>query len=98
MADIKLDVPALAQEKSMCCWHTSAMMVFQYWQQQPGGRAGPMNTIAPTYTNNTGISPQAFITLAKTVGLVAVPTKNTYTAGDLQKLLADHGPLWSAGY
>ena len=94
---LKMDVPTLAQELSDCCWHTSAMMIWQYWQRQHG-RAGPMNTVAPVYAANTGISAQGFITLAKTVGLVALPNQNTFSNEDLFKLLRANGPIWSAGH
>lgn len=95
---IKLDVPVLAQEKSMCCWHTSAMMIWQYWQKQ-SGRQGPMNTVSPVYEANTGLSvtAQAFITLASKTGLQRLPAQNTYSNDDLFKLLRDKGPLWCAG-
>ncbi|MGH7617011.1 MAG: papain-like cysteine protease family protein, partial [Gemmatimonadaceae bacterium] len=98
MRKIKLDVPVLAQEKSMCCWHTSAMMIWFYWQEQ-NGRSGPMNTVKPVYDANTGlsVSVQSFITLAKTTGLKPLPAKNTYSNDDLFALLRDSGPLWCAG-
>lgn len=97
MSTIKLDVPVLAQELSDCCWHTSAMMIWQYWQGQ-SGRQGPMNTLGPVYTANTGLTPQAFITLAKTAGLKAVPDHKTWQSGTLRLALRDRGPLWCAGY
>ncbi len=81
----------------MCCWHTSAMMVWLYWQGQ-SGRQGPMNTLAPTYTGNTGLFPQSFITLAKTVGLNALGSSNTWTNMELFRALRDNGPIWCAGY
>ena len=95
---IRMTVPVLAQEKSMCCWHTSAMMIWFYWQQQTG-RQGPMNTVAPVYEANTGlsVSAQAFITLASKTGLKRLPAKNTYSNFSLYLLLRDNGPLWCAG-
>ncbi len=98
MALIKLKVPALAQEKPMCCWHTSAMMIWQYWQQQTG-RQGPMNTVAPVYEADNGlsVSAQAFITLAGKTGLQRLPSRNNYANPDLFELLRDRGPLWCAG-
>lgn len=94
----KLTVPVLAQEKSMCCWHTSAMMIWQYWQQETG-RQGPMNTVAPVYDANTGlsVSAQAFITLASKTGLKRLPSQNNYKTADLYELLDTFGPLWCAG-
>ena len=97
MTDINLDVPLLAQEKSMCCWHTSAAMIWLYWQGK-SGRQGPMNTIGPVYNDNSGLSPQAFITLARQTGMLELPSKNIYTNDDLYNLLNSNGPLWSAGY
>ena len=97
MATLKLEVPLLAQELSDCCWHTSAMMIWLYWQGQ-SGRQGPMNTLTPTYTRNRGISPQEFITLGKSVGLDALPTKNLHDSDDLHGYLSSQGPIWCAGH
>jgi hypothetical protein len=99
MATVEFDVPALAQEKSMCCWHTSAMMIWRYWQRV-SGRQGPMNTVAPVYADNTGlpVSPKAFIVLAEKTSLIALPAKNTYSNADLYATLKQRGPLWCAGY
>jgi ABC-type bacteriocin/lantibiotic exporter with double-glycine peptidase domain len=97
MARITLTVPKLAQEMSDCCWHTSAMMIWQYSQGQTG-RQGPMNTLGKTYTDNKGLSPQAFITLAGTVGMLALPLQAIWNSGDLALALRMRGPLWCAGY
>jgi hypothetical protein len=99
MATLKLDVPVLAQEKSMCCWHTSANMIWLY-SQGKSGRQGPMNTIMPRYDDNTGltVSAQAFIVLAQKVGLKPLPTKNLHSENDLVGYLKKYGPLWSAGF
>jgi len=98
MSVIKLDVPILAQEKSMCCWHTSAMMIWLYWQKQTG-RQGPMNTVEPVYNADTGLSvtAQSFITLALTTGLKRLPSRNIYSNLDIFNMLRDDGPLWCAG-
>lgn len=98
MALIKLDVPILAQEKDWCCWHTSAMMIWRYWQRQTG-RQGPMNTMTPTYVADKGlsVSAQSFITLATTTGLDRLPARNSYQANEIFTLLRDKGPLWCAG-
>ncbi|MDQ3059968.1 MAG: C39 family peptidase [Pseudomonadota bacterium] len=98
MAKIKLDVPVLAQEKTMCCWHTSAMMIWRYWQEQTG-RQGPMNTVTPVYQSNAGLAPsaQAFITLARMTGLLKLPVCTTYSSAALSDMLRDHGPVWCAG-
>ena len=99
MPTIKLDVPAEEQDYDYSCWHTAAYMVFLYWQQHGAG-AGPMNTIASSYdeSQTNGLSPAKFITLGKTVGLMVLPAKNSYTEADLYGVLKKYGPLWAAGY
>jgi hypothetical protein len=98
MATLKYDVPTLAQEKPMCCWHTSAMMIWLYWQGQ-SGRQGPMNTLGPVYEADKGLSasPQELITLGKTTGLMAFPNRANYSNADLYATLKQCGPLWCAG-
>ena len=98
MSEIRLDVPLLAQEKSMCCWHTSAMMIWLYWQGK-SGRQGPMNTALPVYNDNTGleVTAQSFITLAGKTGLMRLPSKSNYSNDELVQLLTNNGPLWCAG-
>lgn len=99
MGIIKFDVPLVAQEKANCCWHTSAYMIWLYWQRNGKG-AGPMNTIASSYAaaDTDGIGPQQFITLAKTIGLKALPVKNEHSEADLYNYLKSGGPVWSAGF
>ena len=48
MPKIQLNVPLVAQEKANCCWHTSAYMIWRYWQQNGKG-AGPMNSMQSSY-------------------------------------------------
>ena len=99
MPMIKLNVPLVAQEKANCCWHTSAYMIWLYWQQNGKG-AGPMNTVASSYAvaDTTGIGPGEFITLAQKVGLYRLPVKNQHTEGDLFAYLRSGGPIWAAGF
>lgn len=99
MPKIRLDVPLVAQEKKNCCWHTSAYMIWLYWQQNGKG-AGPMNTVANKYAmaDTTGIYPTEFITLAQKVGLYKLPVKSRHSADDLGKYLEAGGPVWCAGY
>ncbi len=97
MASVELDVPLLAQEKTMCCWHTSAMMIWVYWQQRTH-RQGPMNTVAPVYELNTGLSPQAFVTLGEKTSLKALPLQKSYSNSEVYATLKQCGPLWCAGY
>jgi hypothetical protein len=99
MSSIQLDVPLDAQEKANCCWHTSAYMIWLYWQQHGKGE-GPMNTIANSYAmaDTTGIGPALFITLAQKAGLSALPVKNQHSQDDLYGYLRDRGPVWCAGF
>lgn len=99
MPNIQLKVPVAAQEKPNCCWHTSAYMIWLYWQQNGKG-AGPMNTVADSYAiaDTTGISPPGFITLAQKVGLYKLPVKNQHSASDLSAYLDAGGPVWCAGF
>lgn len=96
---IHLDVPLVAQEKANCCWHTSAYMIWLYWQRNGKG-AGPMNTIQKSYqvADTKGIGPPLFITLAQKVGLYALPVKNQHSEKDLSNYLRIAGPVWSAGF
>jgi len=98
MALFKLDVPVLAQQKSMSCWHASASMIWWYWQLK-SGRQGPMNTMTTSYVQNTGLtaSVQSLITLAQMTGLDRLPSKNSYSADDILAFLRGRGPLWCAG-
>lgn len=95
---IKLSVPLLAQEMPNCCWHTAAMMIWQYHQQQTR-RQGPMNTVPEAYARaeTQPLYWAEFITLAKNVGMIGLPMVNSYTAGDLEDLLKKYGPLWCCG-
>ena len=99
MPVIKLNVPLVAQEKSNWCWHTSAYMIWLYWQQNGKG-AGPMNTVASSYevADTTGIGPATFITLANKIGLYRLPQKNYHSEADLFSYLKAGGPVWSAGF
>lgn len=99
MPGILLDVPLEAQEKANCCWHTSAYMIWLYWQRNGKG-AGPMNTVASSYAvaDTKGISPAQFITVAQQVGLYKLPVKNQHTSSDLFNYLTAGGPVWCAGF
>ncbi len=95
---IKLDVPLLAQEQPNCCWHTGAMMIWLYHQQQTG-RQGPMNTVPAAYarSDTAPLYWAEFVTLAKNVGMVGLPMRNNYSSADLESLVKQHGPLWCCG-
>lgn len=97
-----LDVPKVAQAKSMSCWHASATMLWRYSQMKTG-RQGPMHTLLDVYKDNTGIYPTDFIQLAKNIGLISVHDLSmscpvTYSSELLISLLQQHGLIWCAGY
>ncbi len=96
---IKLDVPLIAQEKPNSCWNAASNMIWAYSQGKTG-RQGPMMTHQVAYdrADTRGITPQEFITLAKNVGMKALPNQNTHTTKELYKYLSESGPLWCAGY
>lgn len=97
MANILLEVDAYKQPDTNLCWHTSAYMIWLYWQSH-GGAAGPMNTMIDKYTANQTLSPQLFVTLGKKVGLKPLPIRRQHTAANLAGYLEKYGPVWSAGY
>jgi Papain-like cysteine protease AvrRpt2 len=95
---IRLDVPLLAQEQPNCCWHTAAMMIWRYHQQETG-RQGPMNTVPAAYARS-GTAPlywAEFVTLGKNVGMLGLPMRSNYVSADLTTLLEKYGPLWCCG-
>jgi ABC-type bacteriocin/lantibiotic exporter with double-glycine peptidase domain len=96
---IKLDVPLVAQVKPNSCWNASSNMIWLYSQGKTG-RQGPMNTHQVAYdrADVSGITPQEFVTLARNVGMAALPLKTTHTDKDLFQYLSSNGPIWCAGY
>ena len=101
MPMIKLDVPVEAQEMDNCCWHTSAYMIWLYWQQNGKG-AGPMNTVASAYAvaDTKGLFPKEFVVLAQKVGMFKLWPNAQHQRG---RAVHDAGsprtgPIWSAGY
>ena len=99
MPMIKLDVPVEAQEMDNCCWHTSAYMIWLYWQQNGKG-AGPMNTVASAYAvaDTKGLFPKEFVVLAQKVGMFKLWPKPSISEADLFNWLTAYGPICSAGY
>lgn len=94
----QLNVPLDAQPSTDTCWHSSAQMIWWYWQGQTG-RQGPMNTMADSFNDNKPIMPFQFVTLAAKAGLKKVPGKiGNLSAAALEQLLNKYGPLWCAGY
>lgn len=94
----KYNVPVVAQTSQNTCWHASSLMIWYYWQGVTS-RQGPMNTLSGSYSNDKGVTPQQFITLAEKVGLKKVDQQYiNYSSAIIEGLLTKHGPLWCAGY
>ena len=62
MTGIRLEVPRVAQDRSMDCWYAAACMVSYYFR--PGPRLG----LPKTWAANKGIGPTRFADLAATEG------------------------------
>jgi ABC-type bacteriocin/lantibiotic exporter with double-glycine peptidase domain len=92
---IRLDVPKLAQQKSMSCWYASVCMVRYYFEY------GPRQGLPKVWQANSGISIPKFVDLAKNEGLSSATTfrgaANTYGQNELYQALYWCGPLWCAG-
>ncbi len=92
---IRLNVPLVPQLLSMECWYASACMVAYYFA--PGPRLG----LPAQWAANNGINPTLgdFAALARNEDLtpVAAPER-VWGEKNLERLLRDYGPIWSAGY
>jgi len=90
---MRLDVPLIRQEKNMSCWHASARMLYAYRKNSS------INPLPPAFQANTGLSPAAFVDLAKNIGLEMIPAVNTSIDWTfLEDILKKFGPIWAAGY
>ena len=94
-ATIRLDVPRVAQARSMSCWYAAACMVNYYFE------VGPRLGLPKVWEKNSGISPGRFEDLARNEGLADATTfrgsANTYGQTELYLALYWLGPLWCAG-
>lgn len=87
-----LNVPHIAQESQMSCWHASARMLYAY------RRNASTHPLPNRYHENTGIGAAEFIALARAVGLRTLPKVNqSYGWQMLESWLKRYGPLWAAG-
>lgn len=89
---VKLNVPLVKQLRSMSCWYASVCMV-AYFRE-----AGPRLGLPDKWNANNGINLNDFIRLAKVEGLLPImsPTSNL-TEQQLEVILKNNGPIWSAG-
>ena len=93
MAEMKYNVHAIAQSRSMSCWYASACMVAYCYE------AGPRLGLPTNWTNNTGISVAEIKDLAKVEHLKFLSSAtHEFTPASLIATLSRYGPLWAAGY
>ncbi|MBT0956686.1 hypothetical protein IV417_04760 [Alphaproteobacteria bacterium KMM 3653] len=77
----------------MSCWYASACMVAYY--RSPGPRQG----LPAKWAANTGITLADFSSLAAAEGLKSLLTPAAdLTENQLETILANNGPIWSAGF
>ncbi|MCK0148546.1 hypothetical protein MWU54_00795 [Marivita sp. S6314] len=93
MAEIKLDVPLVAQKKAMSCWYASVCMVSYYYAQ------GPVQGLPNKWVADQGIQKADFVTLALAEGLKFLPSKDhDFTAISLMATIGFRGPIWCASH
>lgn len=89
---MRLQVPFIHQERSWSCWHASARMLYGFKNRSS------IHPLSQQYEDNHGISPDEFIELAKTVGLLTLPQVNqSFGWNFINTTLGNYGPIWSAG-
>ena len=92
MSEIRLDVPLLAQSRSMSCWYAAICMVSYYWE------AGPRLGSPQLYAANQGITPTQFRDLARSENLVQLNSaSHDFSAASLIATVRTYGPIWSDG-
>jgi hypothetical protein len=94
------DVPMVRQIDTNLCWHASAEMIWQYWQQVTA-RQGPMNTLLQKYAGNRALPVREARLFAEKVGLKAVidrPVPFYFNSSEIiEDALRKFGPLWCGG-
>jgi hypothetical protein len=93
-------VNLIRQDKDNACWFASAMMLINWKERNlPTARMACQGIDSKTlalYKANNGIHNDQIISLAKRLGLVAVPPQ-TPTMDGLLGWLRHYGPLWTNG-
>lgn len=92
----------IPQQKTMSCWYASARMLIN-WRME-ASQMSFANLIPPELDEqckkirdgNAGITNPQIITMAKRLGLVAVPPMSP-TPAAIENWLVDYGPLWVNG-
>lgn len=93
-------VQLIQQDKTMACWFASAMMLIN-WKERNRPSAGmacqgiDKDTLA-LYKANDGIGNAQILSLARRLGLVAIPPQTPSVEG-LLTWLKHCGPLWTNG-
>src|SRR5689334_6728310 len=102
MAYIVPGVRLIRQTKTMACWYASAQMLIQWRrnQTQSSEIGMPDPSEEPTSVSleraNNGLTDLQVITLATSLGLMAVPPMSP-TPDALEGWLKSYGPLWVNG-
>ena len=92
MAEVKLNVPVVAQKLEYSCWYAAACMVSYYY------RAGPRQGLPQTWIANEGISPGDLTKLAQVEGLLFLNSaSHEFTPASLIATISKRGPIWAAG-
>ncbi|WP_165354553.1 papain-like cysteine protease family protein [Tropicimonas sp. IMCC6043] len=92
MSEIRLNVPLLAQSRTMSCWYAAVCMVNYYWE------AGPRLGLPRVFEANSGISPAQHRELARNENLAQLNSaSHEFTASSLIATVRQYGPIWADG-
>lgn len=93
MAGIRLDVPRVAQSRSMSCWYAAAAMVGYYYEQ------GPRLGLPQVWIDNTGIFPDKIAELARHESMsFLTAASHEFSPGTLISTIFKYGPIWAPGW
>lgn len=93
MAEIKLNVPLIAQGRDNTCWYAAACMVSYYT-----GRQGPRLGLPKKWMANEPTNFEENKKLAKVEGLLRLDSaSHEFTPASLIATLSRHGPIMAGG-
>lgn len=96
------DVPLIPQQKTMACWFASAQMLIQWKRNRAQATLSShpdpsqVDETVRIEASNDGLQYEQVTRLAQLLGLRVVPPMSITLAG-LERLLLEHGPLWTHG-
>ena len=92
MAQVRLNVPLIPQQRSMSCWYACVCMVKYYVEM------GPRYGNPDAWHANTGLGLEQVRALAKTENLDFLNSAtHDFTAVTMMVTLSFRGPIWAAG-